>query len=61
MKEEDFSLKFSAFIHQGNVFEIAAEFEKAIQHIEANGYARLVLLDLAIKTIMLLKQPVEKA
>jgi hypothetical protein len=36
---------------------MAEEFEKAIDHIEANGYARLVLLDLAIKNILLLKQP----
>lgn len=56
-KEEDFSLKFSAFIHQGNVYQLTAEFDKAIQHIEANGNPRLVLMDLAIKTILLLKQP----
>lgn len=58
-KEEEFSQKFSAFIHQGNVFDLANEFDLAIRHIEANGYARIILLDLAIKTIMLLKQPAE--
>ena len=58
-KEEGFSQKFSAFIHQGNVFDLANEFDLAIRHIEANGYARLILLDLAVKTIMLLKQPAE--
>lgn len=57
-KEEEFSNKFSAFIHQENVFQLTAEFEKAIQHIEANGNPRLVLLDLAIQTILLLKQPI---
>lgn len=56
-KEADFSMRFSPFIHQGNVFDMAAEFQRAIEHIEANGYAKLVLLDLAIKNIMLLKQP----
>lgn len=56
-KEADFSAKFSAFIHEGNVFSMAEEFEKAIDHIEANGYPRLVLLDLAVKNILLLKQP----
>lgn len=55
-KEEEFSQKFSAFIHQGNVFEMVREFERAIDHIEANGQARIVLLDLAIKNILLLKQ-----
>ena len=56
-KEADFSIRFSPFIHQGNVFAMAAEFQRAIEHIEANGYAKLVLLDLAIKNILLLKQP----
>ncbi len=55
-KEEEFSQKFSAFIHQGNVFDMVREFERAIDHIEANGQARIVLLDLAIKNILLLKQ-----
>jgi DNA polymerase III subunit delta' len=56
-READFSMRFSPFIHQGNVFTMAAEFQRAIEHIEANGYAKLVLLDLAIKNILLLKQP----
>lgn len=56
-KEADFSQKFSAFIHPGNAFEIAAEFQEAIRHIEANGYPRLVLMDLSVKTILLLKRP----
>jgi len=55
-KESEFSRKFSAFIHQGNVFGMAREFERAIDHIEANGQAKIVLLDLAIKNILLLKQ-----
>jgi DNA polymerase-3 subunit delta' len=57
-KEAEFSQRFSLFIHRGNVFKMAEEFELAIEHIEANGYAKLVLLDLAIKNIILLKQPV---
>jgi len=56
-KELEFSSKFSPFIHQGNVYRMVEEFELAIDHIEANGYAKLVLLDLAIKNILLLKQP----
>jgi len=57
-KEAEFSERFSPFIHQGNIFKMAEEFELAIEHIEANGYAKLVLLDLAIKNILLLKQAV---
>lgn len=55
-KEAEFSERFSAFIHRGNVSEMAREFELAIEHVEANGYARLILLDLAIKNILLLKR-----
>jgi DNA polymerase-3 subunit delta' len=60
-KEAEFSLRFSTFIHQGNVFKMAQEFELAISHIESNGYAKLVLLDLAIKNILLLKMPASVA
>jgi len=56
-KEKEFSERFSAFIHLGNVFRIAEEFELAAEHIEANGSPKLVLLDLAIKNILLLKEP----
>lgn len=56
-KEGEFSQRFSAFIHQGNVYKLTEEFDLAIRHIEANGNPRLVLLDLAIQTILLLKQP----
>ncbi len=55
-KEADFSQRFSAFIHTGNVAQMASEFELAIDHIEANAYSKLVLLDLAIKNILLLKK-----
>jgi len=60
-KEHEFSAKFSSFIHPGNTAQMAAEFEQAIGHIEANGYARLVLLDLSVKLIMLLKRETEMA
>jgi DNA polymerase III subunit delta' len=56
-REHEFSVRFSKFIHTGNVFKMAAEFQRAAEHIEANGLAKVVLFDLAIKNIMLLKQP----
>jgi DNA polymerase-3 subunit delta' len=61
LKEKEFSEKFSAFIHPGNAAQMADEFEKAIRHVEANGYARLVLLDLSVKIILLLKRETEPA
>ncbi len=56
-READFSANFSAFIHPGNAGEIATEFQEAIRHIEANGYPRIILMDLSVKTILLLKRP----
>ncbi|PID93364.1 MAG: DNA polymerase III subunit delta [Bacteroidetes bacterium] len=49
--EADFSKKFSPFIHERNVFILAEEFQEAANHIEANGYSRVVFMDLAIKVI----------
>jgi len=48
-EEENFSHKFSAFIHAGNIEAITREFNEAIRHIEANAYARIVFLDLSLK------------
>jgi DNA polymerase III subunit delta' len=54
-QERDFSLKFSKFMHPGNVSSIYEEFNKAFVHIENNGYNRLIFFDLALKTARLLK------
>jgi DNA polymerase III subunit delta' len=54
-EEKDFSARFSAFIHQGNVYAIYDEFNKAYAHIEFNGYSRLIFFDLALKIARLLK------
>ncbi len=54
-EERDFSEKFSKFVHEGNIFALNEEFSKASAHIEFNGYSRLVLFDLAVKTARLLK------
>ncbi len=54
-KEKQFSEKFCQFIHQKNIHLLSDEFNKAYNHIERNGYDRLVFLDLAIKTARLLK------
>ncbi len=52
--ESDFSMKFSAFIHAENVLPIYEELNLAYNHISANAYARIVLLDLSLKIIRLL-------
>jgi DNA polymerase-3 subunit delta' len=53
-KEKAFTEKFSPFIHQGNVHDIAEGFTLAVNHIEANGNPRIILMDLAIGMIKLL-------
>ncbi len=55
-KELEFSRKFSPFIHEGNVHALAEAFTLAGNHIEANGNARIILMDLSIGVIRLLMQ-----
>ena len=53
----NFSLeKFAPFIHGANILEISDELNDAIYHIERNGNARIILLDLSIKLTRLLHQ-----
>ncbi len=54
--EEDFSTKFSAFIHERNVEDLMKEFALAERHIEQNVNAKMVFFDLVLKIIMLLKR-----
>ncbi len=55
VKERDFSDKFKAFINSENAGLIAEEFNLAFVHIEANAYARIVFLDLALKLVKLIR------
>ncbi len=54
VKERSFVEKFSPFIHPGNIHGLAAAFELAANHIEANGNPRIILMDLSIGIIKLL-------
>ncbi len=54
-EEAMFSENFHPFINTSNIFELVEEFSQAISHIEANGYAKLVFLDLALKVIRLIR------
>ena len=55
-KEDEFSARFSPFIHEGNIHALAEGFTLAGNHIEANGNPRIVLMDMAIGIIKLLMQ-----
>ncbi|MCI2229873.1 DNA polymerase III subunit delta' [Polaribacter sp. MSW13] len=41
--------KFAPFVHAGNILEIEKELNEAIYHIERNGNAKIILLDLSMK------------
>ncbi len=52
--EEKFSKKFSPFINENNVVELAELFDRGIREIGQNANAKIVFFDTALKTIMLL-------
>ena len=41
--------KFAPFVHSGNILEIEKELNDAMYHIERNGNAKIILLDLSMK------------
>lgn len=53
--EMAFAKKFSPFITDANIHQLNSELNKAYFHIERNAADKIVLLDLSIKTIILLK------
>lgn len=55
-EEEKFSKKFSPFINENNVVELAELFDRGIREIGQNANAKIVFFDTALKTIMLLLQ-----
>ena len=53
--EAEFSSKFHPFINKDNVYQLNDEFSLAYSHIEANGYAKVIFLDLALKVTKLIR------
>ena len=54
-KEKDFATKFSPFINERNTGKIYEHLNLAHYHIERNGYAKLIFMDLSLQIIQLLK------
>jgi DNA polymerase-3 subunit delta' len=54
-EEAEFSDKFHPFITKNNIYPLVEEFSLAYSHIEANGYAKVVFLDLALKVTSLIR------
>jgi DNA polymerase-3 subunit delta' len=59
--EREFLIKFSNFIHGGNIMELTEAFDKAYYYIERNGHPKIVMFDLSLTAIKLInKQQVER-
>jgi DNA polymerase III subunit delta' len=54
-EEAEFSVKFHPYITRENIYPLSEEFGLAFSHIEANGYAKAVFLDLALKVTRLIR------
>jgi DNA polymerase-3 subunit delta' len=54
-EEAEFSGKFHPFINQDNIYLLTEELNQVYSHIEANGNARIIFLDLALKVTRLIK------
>jgi DNA polymerase III subunit delta' len=53
--EAEFSSKFHPSINQDNVYPLTEEFNLAFSHVEANGNARIIFLDLCLKIARLIR------
>lgn len=53
--EREFSSRFFAFIHPGNIEALFSSISKAIQHIEMNANPRILFLDLSMEIYKALK------
>ncbi len=52
--ESEFSLKFSKFVNDNNIFQINQEINNAYFHIERNVNSKIVLFDFSLKLLKLL-------
>ena len=54
-QEADFSSKFHPTINQNNIYRLNDELNLAYSHIESNGNAKIIFLDLALKVTRLIR------
>jgi len=54
-EEASFSENFHPFITQDNIYPLTEEFNLAHSHVEANGNARIIFLDLGLKVTRLIR------
>jgi DNA polymerase-3 subunit delta' len=53
--EDEFSAKFHPFISENNIYALNDEFNLAYAHVESNGNTRMIFLDLALRTMRLIR------
>ena len=56
-QEQQFSSRFARFINENNIEKMMEVFQKARTDIMGNANAKIVSLDVSLKTIMLLLPP----
>ncbi len=54
-EEASFCENFHPFIKPDNIYDLTGEFSLAHSHVEANGNARIIFLDLALKVTRLIR------
>jgi DNA polymerase III subunit delta' len=54
-EEADFSEKFHPFINKENIYPLVNEFNLVYSHIEANGNAKIIFLDLGLRVAKLIR------
>jgi DNA polymerase-3 subunit delta' len=55
--EKNFVAKFSPFVHAANAYRFMNEINTAQQHIERNGSAKIIFMDISFKANELLNVP----
>jgi DNA polymerase-3 subunit delta' len=53
--EDEFSVKFHPFINENNIHALDREFNLASAHVESNGNTKMIFLDLALRTMRLIR------
>ncbi|HEX2921157.1 MAG TPA: DNA polymerase III subunit delta [Bacteroidales bacterium] len=54
-EEKIFSANFHPFITRENVYRLTDEFNQAYLHVEANGNAKIIFLDMSLKILRLIR------
>jgi DNA polymerase-3 subunit delta' len=53
--EDEFSRRFHPFINEKNINALNREFNLAYSHVESNGNTKMIFLDLALRTMRLIR------